>query len=701
MSVNNDNFLIETNDIELAQSKVSDITDNNIRNRAMANVLAAELAFKYFTDVDIDIQSGIHNIVKVLKNIDISDIYINGNYVDVRICFSDNELFVPKIHYEMEMLPVAYMFIKLDSDLSAGCVTGFIFPEDIDTENVIGNYYQVNEECLKSFYDVEQRLAIVDDEDIDIPFKEYIYDYLDGKSSGEFVYKELIKSVTARKFLADAANADSVLNLLDVEKLGTNVSTVYKETNDPDVLNNVITAPEEILEPELVDNSEMVAFDDSEFPELTEIEPLENQDNLELMDEGSINNVDLLSETNDVNLEMDVDNPDIADLPQDSYEEIEQNESEIESGNAEVVEDSPSNVINNEIEELEIEDFENDENLEEDNKEIEELFENPDFVSNIETSGQLSQSVVPNKFKPRLVVVQDEPVQQTNDDEFKELSKFDYSTEIMPSISSIESSIAEDAPITEEMLDKSENASKKDSFAEQSDAVQNEEQIENLFGQEPHKAVNTGRKKKSPLSILGFIIILIVLGCYRYTKFYSQLPDVINNTTVDNNYENIKTDSVKKNSEETAMPVETVENVQVPKTKDEGVSVSIPAIEQNLNASIDVSNLSVNWEVPLSYANNTTAKRYFVKIGKVLQLNLKTELLFLSSSPITNKISIELEFDTNSNKFVISRFSASSGITVIDNVIKDTVEKALNMNLNTNMSVFKNLQGKPVLVIKL
>ena len=203
------------------------------------------------------------------------------------------------------------------------------------------------------------------------------------------------------------------------------------------------------------------------------------------------------------------------------------------------------------------------------------------------------------------------------------------------------------------------------------------------------------------MPFIAFVAVSVALAYYGYTKFHSQMPDAINNTTVDNSYENITADNVKKTSEETAMPVETVENVQVPKAKEEAASVSIPAIEQNLNASIDVSNLSVNWEVPLSYANNTTAKRYFVKIGKILQLNLKTELLFLSNSPITNKISIELEFDKNSNKFVISKFVDSSGIMIIDNTIRDTVEKALNMNLNTNMSVFKNLQGNPILVIKL
>ena len=84
-----------------------------------------------------------------------------------------------------------------------------------------------------------------------------------------------------------------------------------------------------------------------------------------------------------------------------------------------------------------------------------------------------------------------------------------------------------------------------------------------------------------------------------------------------------------------------------------------------------------------------------------MQLNLKTELLLLSISPITNKISVELEFNKDTGKFSIKNLSESSGVPAIDKVIKETTEKTLGMNLNMNMSVFGNLQGNPVLVIKL
>ena len=148
------------------------------------------------------------------------------------------------------------------------------------------------------------------------------------------------------------------------------------------------------------------------------------------------------------------------------------------------------------------------------------------------------------------------------------------------------------------------------------------------------------------------------------------------------------------------MPVETVENVNNVKS-DEGLSVSIPAIENNLDASIMISNLSINWEVPVAYASNNTAKRYFTKIGKIIQLNLKTELLLLTKMPISNIIKVELEYNTNSQKFNVKGILLSSGEKVVDEVIINTVNKVLNINLNMNMGAFDNISGNPILIINL
>ena len=697
MSVNNDNFLIENNDVMLAQDAVNDITDSSIRSRAAANVLSAFLAPKYFTDTNIDINSGIHNVVKVLKDIDVSDIYIKGNYIDVRIYFNDNELFVPKSHFEIGMLPVAYMFLKLDEDLSSGDVTGFVFPEDIDTDTDIDGYYQVKEDSLKSFYDIEQRLATVDDEDIDITFQKNVFDFLDGKTRGQDLYKVLVKSAIARNFLAETANADHIFNALDITNF--EISNVSKDnyefsTNNADDTSDILHQSDEDMFLDSIDTFEPIEPADAVFDDMPDIE----EDSLRIVSDELSDNIDdsedlnLLEESDESLLETAFDSDTSEEILMETpYQE--------NNGITEAAEQEEISEITTDGEDEKLE-------LEEEEEE-EQLVENSEFVSDVESSGQLERRISnTGSVRPQIVMIDDEydtisVDEPEEDDEFEELSKFDYSTEIMPSISSIESGAQPSDTITEEMIVSSEKAHTENTSDSKEDSLENKEQIDNLFGQNPHKTVNTYKKKSSPLPLLGLIVILCALAYYGYTKFYSPLPNVINDTNSGTNYENNVTAEEKEKTKNVAMPVETVENVQIPKAKDEVSSVAIPFIEQNLNVSIDVSNLSVNWEVPLSYANNTTAKRYFVKIGKILQLNLKTELLFLSSSPITNKISVELEFNPSTNKFVISKFINSSGVTSVDNVIKDTIEKVLNMNLSTNMSVFKNLQGSPVLVIKL
>ena len=132
--MNTDNFLIEERDLELAQDICRLIPKEGIRNRAVANAVAANIAEKFFDKetYKVDSISGLHNIGAVLEDIDISDIYINNSYIDVRIYFNEDTLCIPKAHFDNNLTPSAYMFVKANSELSGATVTGFILPENVD-----------------------------------------------------------------------------------------------------------------------------------------------------------------------------------------------------------------------------------------------------------------------------------------------------------------------------------------------------------------------------------------------------------------------------------------------------------------------------------------------------------------------------------------------------------------------------------------
>ena len=243
-----------------------------------------------------------------------------------------------------------------------------------------------------------------------------------------------------------------------------------------------------------------------------------------------------------------------------------------------------------------------------------------------------------------------------------------------------------------------------DNVAQQND---NEyEEVDMLFEEENSDIYGTqSRYKTNNKSSVSFILIALVavigvVGGIGYWYF--------NNTTTVPSYEEQKEVAVSANKQVLtpkkveAMPIESVEApVLADKTQSYGISESIPAIEQDLDASILVSNLKVDWEVPAGYVSNTSVKRYLVKLGKIIQLNLKTELLLLSKPPITNKIAVEIHYNSSTRKFETVGVVTSSGEKSVDNLILSTVQKALLMHINTNSDSFANLKGNPILVIHL
>ena len=209
--MNNDTFLIEESDLELAKSICNKITDKKLRNRSYRNILASKIAKQYFTEIELDVNSGLHNIDKVLEQIDISDVYINGSYIDVRLYFDADEILVPKQHFDNNLLPVAYMFIKVDEELSNATVSGFIAPENINQQLIVDNYFKLEEDDLQSFYDIESLIETNYDEPEE-NIENLILNYIENSyvADNEF-YIKLLKSESSRTLLIDCAKADNIL----------------------------------------------------------------------------------------------------------------------------------------------------------------------------------------------------------------------------------------------------------------------------------------------------------------------------------------------------------------------------------------------------------------------------------------------------------------------------------------------------------
>lgn len=695
MSVNNDKILIDEKYLNASQERCCEMSNAELRCRAVANIFAAEIAEKYFQGQSIDIKSGIHNVKEVLADIDISDIYVDGNYIDVRVYFDENELFVPKIHFDYNILPVAYMFIKLDRELTAGEVTGFVFPERINLDNCKDDYYVIEDDMLVSYYDVNSRFVTCSDNGYKTDFEKDAYDFVDGVlSRKEEFYQTLLSSQSAREFLQLVSKSKSVFSKFDFISLTKDGGTDSAKSEG--IVSDTESASPEVLE-SFDESQEFLVSDESEGDVLLEGESYDELTTdvdeeipvLDGNDEDSISGGDL-DEIESYNVEVPV---------LDESEEI------VTSGELKGIESyNDDNAIAEEANATLIEEYEPIELVKESAEEIvkEEVLDN---IGNPKSEDSTNTLKLESSNNANNETTNSVALDGNATDDITELSEFDYSTEIMPSIKRIdgENGSDDETPfeVTEEMLNNTNSAVVENKRYEINNSQSSEnEQIDKLFNSGNSRVVNASKKKSSIIPLLSVIILLCAAGYYGYTKYSESIsPSKLPAESV----ENIENGSSAKqlDSRQDAMPIETVENIETTKPTEEAASVSIPAIEQNLNASIQVSNLNVNWEVPTGYANNATAKRYFLKVGKVLQLNLKAELLMLSKSPITNKISVELEFNKGTNKFEIKQFVNSSGVSMVDNVVKDTVRKVLEMNMNMNMGVFNSLPGNPVLVINL
>lgn len=782
--MNNDTFLIEDTDLERAHEVCKFIEDIGLRNRATANAAAAEIANKYFVDLEIDTKTGLHNVAKVLEKIEISDIYVKGAYIDVRFYFEENELCVPKSHFDKNLLPVAYMFIKLNPDLSGGAVSGFILSGLINTVEEFNGYYKVTEEELVSFYDIEPHLVTKDFVDMPDGFEASIYDYLDNNLEDENAfYQVLLESVEARERLLDASNVKDIFRVISINTSNNEPSAAQSVEPAVDVIDNVneellpstleeTSEPDDVtLDPSDVDDD--LALTDTLEVDVEEIAPLEGFDTELQEDVTPIDELGSASQDDFIGLED-------ADSEPQEFGLLEETDSELQE--FDTLEDDNNGLIefSNDIETSQGEEGSNesfaddteedltfDAKLEEDaipsfaaiNFDeitiggLTEVKENDNNLSNMQPN-VLSNDIQIEQEEKTITVDEAEPIVSSDSVEVLSENEADdmadlldlvldendsvdttdtpvnvdekviaeapaisedvletepeetasYSTTTTPSINEIDQETSYDE--LEEMLDNEEQAV---NVAQAANPTSESEDVNSLFNTE-EDAVNEFQdniaqkpKGNKLLPTLGVLTFIAALGYFGYTKFIAQeVPEPLPQATT---AKKVVTQTPKTTPQkpvvQDAMPVETVENIEPQANSNEGNAISIPAIEQNLDASVVIENLTVNWEVPASYLSNNMAKRYFFKLGKIIQLHLKTELLLLDKTPITNKITAELEFKANTGKFAVKKLVMSSGVPVVDNVIKQTIQNALDMNFNTNMSVFNNLAGNPVLIIKL
>lgn len=143
---------IEENDKKEARVLTQSFASKEVKSRAYINALGAELGMKYLALENINNTKtyNLHSVHKILEEMDISDIMLSNIHIDVRVIFDENLIFIPKSHFEYDILPDIYLVLNLSEDHSHAKFLGFFEPKLINKNNQNSDYYFIEKEKLSS-----------------------------------------------------------------------------------------------------------------------------------------------------------------------------------------------------------------------------------------------------------------------------------------------------------------------------------------------------------------------------------------------------------------------------------------------------------------------------------------------------------------------------------------------------------------------
>lgn len=241
----------------------------SVKNRAYINALGAELVMKYLSSEGVNVNDihNLHSISKILEKIDISDIQLPNIHIDVRVVFDENQIFIPKSHFELNILPDIYAVLKLSKDFTYVEFLGYFAPKLINKKKQNSEYYFIEKEKLstpqtftkfvKDFAGMTSRSISQDDM---LRGRELSISMADHNITDE-EQKELLNLLLHSDELRD-----SVLEFDNFETLSYSVGS----SMEPQATDDVIEA--EVVNSEDENNTAEEMLEDSEAPEETPIE---------------------------------------------------------------------------------------------------------------------------------------------------------------------------------------------------------------------------------------------------------------------------------------------------------------------------------------------------------------------------------------------------------------------------------------------
>lgn len=306
---------IEENDKKEARILTQSFANAETKSRAYINALGANLGMKYLALENINNGKtyNLHSIHKILEEMDISDIMLSNIHIDVRVIFDENLIFIPKSHFEYDILPDIYLVLNLSEDHAHAKFLGFFEPKLINKNNQNDNYYFIEKEKLSAPVNLKQyienfkgnttsSLSSEENENAEILMVS-LMDQNVSKNEMKELLKYLAKSAELRDKFIEFENFET----LSYKSLHTEGVTMPKDVEEETPLDATLDDFENLNETDLLSSDE-----ENQNEQTMEESTEENQEAAnELEDLNSVNDIGDIGDINDLDGLGDIDSSDL------------------------------------------------------------------------------------------------------------------------------------------------------------------------------------------------------------------------------------------------------------------------------------------------------------------------------------------------------------------------------------------------------
>lgn len=306
---------IEENDKKEARILTQSFANAETKSRAYINALGANLGMKYLALENINNGKtyNLHSIHKILEEMDISDIMLSNIHIDVRVIFDENLIFIPKSHFEYDILPDIYLVLNLSEDHAHAKFLGFFEPKLINKNNQNDNYYFIEKEKLSAPVNLKQyienfkgnttsSLSSEENENAEILMVS-LMDQNVSKNEMKELLKYLAKSAELRDKFIEFENFET----LSYKSLHTEGVTMPKDVEEETPLDATLDDFENLNETDLLSSDE-----ENQNEQTMEESTEENQEAAnELEDLNSVNEIGDIGDINDLDGLGDIDSSDL------------------------------------------------------------------------------------------------------------------------------------------------------------------------------------------------------------------------------------------------------------------------------------------------------------------------------------------------------------------------------------------------------